>query len=229
TAKRARVVIDHILEHGSGFRRYHRESSAIWERQALIRARVVCGPPEVDRAVTEVVAEFVYGRGLDERELVEIVMMRARMERELANEDAMHLNLKTGRGGLVDIEFLAQVLALQHGHGDTRLRQRATRPLLDAAAEAGVLGTEQHAILIAGHSFLRGLENRLRIEGEQPVERVVRQPAKLASVARRMGIEAEGARAGKLLLETWDRHRDAVRRVYEQRLGNLVRKADQKT
>ncbi|MFP6665153.1 MAG: bifunctional [glutamate--ammonia ligase]-adenylyl-L-tyrosine phosphorylase/[glutamate--ammonia-ligase] adenylyltransferase [Deltaproteobacteria bacterium] len=213
----------------AGFRRYHRESSAIWERQALIRARVVCGSPDLALAVSEVIAEFVYGRGLDERELVEIVMMRARMERETANEDALHLNLRTGRGGLVDIEFLAQVLALQYGHADVRLRQRATRPLLDAAAEAGVLGSEEHAILIAGHSFLRGLENRLRIEGEQPVLRVGRRPAELASVARRMGIEAEGARAGKLLLETWDRHRDAVRRVYEQRLGHLAPKSEQKS
>jgi len=197
-----------------GFQRYHAESSAVWERQALIRARAVCGPPGLRERVEEIVDRFVWGRGLPDEELAEIGRLRGRMERELAGEDSGHVNLKLGRGGLVDIEFVAQALALRYGHERPALRRHATRPLLDALGAEGLLSASEHATLVAAHSFLRGLENRLRIEGEHPIERIARDPGVLVSAARRMGIEEDGVRAGACLLEELDRHRDAVRAVY---------------
>ena len=145
--------------------------------------------------------------------------MRGRMERELARESHGSVNLKLGRGGLVDIEFIAQALALQHAHARPELRQRATRPLLDGLGAAGLLSPEDHATLTGAHSFLRGLENRLRIEGEHPIERITRDPAALVNAALRMGVAAEGERAGQLLLEELDRWRDAVREVYGRLVG----------
>lgn len=205
-----------------GFARYHAESSAVWERQALIRARVVCGPEPLRERIHEIIERFVYGRGLSDAELAEIGRLRGRMERELAREDEEHVNLKLGPGGLVDIEFLAQALALRHGHERPALRQRATRPLLDALGAEGLLTPEEHATLGAAHSFLRGLENRLRIEGEHPIERIARDPAALVGAARRMGITEPGVRAGERLLEELDRHRRAVRAIYRRVVPDLA-------
>ncbi|MEW6267710.1 MAG: bifunctional [glutamate--ammonia ligase]-adenylyl-L-tyrosine phosphorylase/[glutamate--ammonia-ligase] adenylyltransferase [Thermodesulfobacteriota bacterium] len=205
-----------------GFAQYHAQSSALWERQALIRARTVCGPAPLARQIHDIVEGFVYGRGLTRAELGEIARIRGRMERELAREDASHVNLKLGRGGLVDIEFIAQALALQHGHARPELRLRATRPLLDALGAAGLLSPDDHRTLVAAHSFLRGLENRLRIEGEHPIERIAREPSALVGVARRMRITEEGARAGEILLEELDRHRGAVRDAYQRLVGHAA-------
>lgn len=205
-----------------GFERYHAESSAVWERQALIRARVACGPASLRERIDQIIERFVYGRGLTDAELAEIGRLRRRMERELAREDARHVNLKLGPGGLVDIEFLAQALALKHGHDRPALRQRATRPLLDALGAEGLLTPEEHATLVAAHSFLRGLENRLRIEGEHPIERIARDPASLIGAARRMGITEEGVRAGERLLEELDRHRRAVREIYRRVIPDVA-------
>ncbi len=47
-----------------GFRDYHRQSSAVWERQALVRARVITGDPDLGREVEATREEFVFGRGL---------------------------------------------------------------------------------------------------------------------------------------------------------------------
>jgi glutamate-ammonia-ligase adenylyltransferase len=204
------------------FARYHQESSAVWERQALVRARVVCGPPELARRVAKIIEGFVYGRGLAPEELAEIARMRRRMERELARETAHELNLKIGRGGLVDIEFIAQAGALAHGHERPELRERATRRLLDALGATGLIGASDHAVLEASYSFLRGLENRLRIEGEHPIERVARDPESLASAARRLGFDGSGAEAGRRLLDEYDRRSAATREVYDRLIGRFA-------
>ncbi|HYC22778.1 MAG TPA: putative nucleotidyltransferase substrate binding domain-containing protein, partial [Candidatus Bathyarchaeia archaeon] len=202
-----------------GFARYHARSSAVWERQALVRARVVAGPEGLRRAVDGVIERFVYGRGLEPHELAEIAHLRERMERELAREDERHFNLKTGRGGLVDIEFIAQALALEHGHAEPSLRERSTRRLLDALGACGLLGASDHATLTQAYSFLRGLENRLRIEGDQPIERVPRDPSALASAARRMGYREAAPAAAERMLGDYERHREAVREVYRRVVG----------
>jgi glutamate-ammonia-ligase adenylyltransferase len=199
-----------------GFAQYHARSSAVWERQALIRARPVAGSPALCAQVAQVIEAFVYGRGLSDEERREIARLRGRMERELAREDAEHLNLKTGRGGLVDVEFIAQVMALMHGHDHPAVRRRATRDALDALGRKGLLSAEDHQILTSAHAFFRGLENRLRIEGEVPVERVRRNPVTLSRPARRMGITESGAQAGEVLLERWRRHRELVRDAFER-------------
>jgi glutamate-ammonia-ligase adenylyltransferase len=204
------------------FARYHAESSAVWERQALVRARVVCGPSDLARRVESILEGFVYGRGLAPEERAEIARMRRRMERELAKETKSELNLKTGRGGLVDIEFIAQAGALAHGHGRPELRQRGTRRLLDALGAAGLIEAEDHRTLTSAYSFLRGLENRLRIEGEHPIERIARDPASLAAAAHRMGFAGEGAGAGQRLLDEYDRQSAAAREVYERLLGRFA-------
>jgi len=206
-----------------GFAHYHAESSAVWERQALIRARVVCGPEPLARRIEGIVERFVYGRGLAEDELAEIARLRARMESELARENDRYVNLKVGRGGLVDIEFVAQTLALAHGHERPELRRRGTRALLGAAGDAGLLDADDRALLATAWSFLRGLESRLRIEGEHPIERVAREPTHLVGAARRMGFSGSGETAGQRLLKELDRHRDRVRDVYERLVGRFAR------
>jgi glutamate-ammonia-ligase adenylyltransferase len=203
-----------------GFASYHANSSAVWERQALVRARVVSGPEPLKRQIEQIIERFVYGRGLEPAELAEIARVRARMERELARESKRSYHLKVGRGGLTDIEFVAQALALSHGRDHPTLRQRATRPLIDALGAAGLLDTADHAILADAYSFLRALESRLRIEGDQPIERIPRDPIALASAARRMGYADGGAAAaGQQLLEEYERQREAVRDVYQRLVG----------
>ena len=164
----------------------------------------------------------MFGRELDPGELAEIARLRARMESELARENARFVNLKVGRGGLVDIEFVAQTLALAHGRERPELHQRATRALLGAAGALGLLAAGDHAVLASAWSFLRGLENRLRIEGEHPIERIARDPAHLVSAALRMGFTEPGETAGVHLLEELDRHRERVRDVYERLVGRFA-------
>jgi [glutamine synthetase] adenylyltransferase / [glutamine synthetase]-adenylyl-L-tyrosine phosphorylase len=184
-----------------GFRDYHRtSSSAVWERQALVRARVIAGEPELGAEVEAARREFVFGRGLGRAEVGEIAAMRLRIERELGADGRGRLNIKQGRGGLVDIEFLTQMMALRHGHAHPELTGRATVALVRGGAQCGLLERVAAAQLEADYRFLSRLENRLRIETDQAAWALSTAPQSLGPLARRMGYrEADGA--ARLLAE----------------------------
>ncbi|HEY9157396.1 bifunctional [glutamate--ammonia ligase]-adenylyl-L-tyrosine phosphorylase/[glutamate--ammonia-ligase] adenylyltransferase [Candidatus Binatus sp.] len=198
----------------AGFRDYHRQSSAVWERQALVRARVITGDRELGREVEAARQEFVYGRGLTAAEVGEIAAMRRRMEKEIGAENKTRLNIKQGRGGLVDVEFLAQMMALSHGHRSPELRVRDTMGLLEALDGLHLLTPADAAVLEDGYRFLSRLENRLRIESDQPAWAVPTSVVALRPLARRMGFEGRSG-AARMLAELAQR-RDRIRAIFER-------------
>jgi glutamate-ammonia-ligase adenylyltransferase len=197
-----------------GFREYHRQSSAVWERQALVRARVIAGNQELAREVEAARVEFVYGRGLSAAEIGEIAAMRHRMETEIGVEDKTRLNIKQGRGGLVDVEFLVQMMSLAHGHAHAELRVRDTMGLLEALAGLHLLASDDVVALEDDYRFLSRLENRLRIESDQPAWAVPTSATALRPLARRMGFE--GADGAMRMLAELAARRDRIRTIFER-------------
>jgi len=195
-----------------GFRDYHRQSSAVWERQALVRGRVVAGEYALGVAVEAAREEFVFGRGLPAAAIAEIAQMRARMENEIGVEDERRLNLKQGRGGLVDVEFVAQMMALAHGHQHRSLRKRSTRDLLRELVELDLLTGPEAAALREGYEFLARLENRLRIESDQPAWALPTDLDALRPLARRMGYQ--GSAGPQQLLDDLRARRESIRAAF---------------
>ena len=184
-----------------GFREYHRtSSSAVWERQALVRARVIAGAPSLGAEVEAARREFVFDRGLDRAGVGEIAAMRQRIERELGADGHGRLNIKQGSGGLVDVEFLTQMMALRHGRTHPQLTSRSTVALVRGIGECGLIGREAAAQLETDYRFLSRLENRLRIETDQAAWALPTAAEGLGPLARRMGYrEADGT--ARLLAE----------------------------
>ncbi len=198
-----------------GFHEYHRTSSAaVWERQALVRARVVAGEPELGAEVEAARREFVFGRGLSRAEVAEIAAMRLRIERELGADGRGLLNIKQGRGGLVDVEFLTQMMALRYGRAHPELTSRATVALVRGIGQCGLLEHDAAAQLEADYRFLSHLENRLRIETDQAAWALSTKPESLGPLARRMGHrEADGA--ARLLAEV-EACRTRIRATFDE-------------
>ncbi len=198
----------------TGFRDYHRQSSAVWERQALVRGRVVAGAASLAEAVEAARMEFVFSRAINRKEVAEIAAMRSRMEHEIGAENKARLNLKHGRGGLVDVEFVAQLMALRHGAALPALRARSTRALIAAAADAGFIAPADAAHLTEGFAFLTRLENRLRIESDQPAWAVPTDPAALLPLARRMGYR--GPHGSERMMAALRPRRERIRLIFER-------------
>ena len=199
-----------------GFRRYHESSAQVWERQALIKARPVAGDAALAEAVAAIVAAFVYRAPLTPAEAHEIRRLRQRMERELARESRERINIKTGRGGLVDVEFLTQMLQLSYGVQEPRVRVRSTLDALQALYDIGVLPAVDHALLTDGFRFLRRVENALRLAHDRPVEDLDRGQMDLTTVAKRLGFDGGGRAAGEALWREYEVRREAIRACYER-------------
>jgi len=184
----------------------------LWERQALIKARVVAGDLPFREPVAEVLESIAYAEEIDAAGVAEIDRLRGRMEQELAQEGRGRFNIKTGRGGIVDIEFLVQMLQLRYGRRFPVLRQRATLPALEALHACGVLPADDFHLLLRGYRFLRTVENRLRIERDRPVEALESGDEQLTALARRLGYEGDDAAAR--LLTDYQIQREAIRACY---------------
>jgi glutamate-ammonia-ligase adenylyltransferase len=197
------------------FRDYHRaNSSAVWERQALVRARVIAGEPELAAEVEASRREFVFGHGMSRADVGEIAAMRLRIERELGADGRGRLNIKQGRGGLVDVEFLTQMMALRYGRAHPELTGRATVALLRGIGQCGLLEAGAAAQLEADYRFLSRLENRLRIETDQAAWALSTAPESLGPLARRMGYRKAGG--GAHLLAEVEACRSRIRATFDE-------------
>jgi glutamate-ammonia-ligase adenylyltransferase len=159
------------------FERYQCEEAQTWEHLALVRARVIAGPrADAQARLAGARAAALAHGGERWREVAE---MRARVERERADESGGRLQLKTGPGGLMDVEFLAQGAFLERA-GEVPVPEVPSLPsLLHAAAGPGPRVAE----LLAAYRWLRRVESRTRWLVGRAVEGFERDDARLAAVA----------------------------------------------
>ena len=134
--------------------------AAVWERQALLKARPVMGTEAARTRVGEIVAAAVWGRAWSAADIAEIHHNRLRMEQGASAD-----NLKRGPGGVVDIEFLVQVLQLVHGATCPALRTPDTLEGLTALEAAGILPAASFDFLGQAYRLLRRIEGRLQLLG----------------------------------------------------------------
>ena len=200
------------------FREYHKTSSLLWERQALIKARFVAGDSALGKQIEAVTESFAYGQGLTREGIGEIHHLRMRMERELSGENETRFNLKKGRGGLVDIEFLTQMVQLTHGFRYPELRRRETLRALRALHEKKILRKDEYKLLANGYLFLRTLDHRLRLERDQSIDAFEGEPGRLAGIAQALGYGGKSVSkaAGQKLLRTYQQKREKIRSLYER-------------
>jgi len=142
------------------FRRYHAQDAWIWEHQALTRARVVAGPERAADRVRAVIRDTIC-RPRDPDTLVRAVAdMRRRIDAE--HGDTNIWNIKYVRGGLVDVEFIAQALQLRHAHDHPEIAVPNTAESLRRVGAAGLLPAEDAAFLSRAHRFWLTLQGMIR-------------------------------------------------------------------
>jgi glutamate-ammonia-ligase adenylyltransferase len=193
----------------AGFHKYHEESARLWERQALIKARVVAGDPALALRVSSEITRIVYETPRGPGVAAEIAAMRERMEKELARGAPDSYDIKMGPGGLVDVEFSAQFLQLSHGQSRPELRVGNTLVALERARAAGLLDAGAHATLDGGYRFLRRLEHRMRMDRAGTQVLLPRAPARADALARRVGLPS-----GQALLDVYQSTARAVRACF---------------
>ncbi|MRR34087.1 bifunctional [glutamate--ammonia ligase]-adenylyl-L-tyrosine phosphorylase/[glutamate--ammonia-ligase] adenylyltransferase, partial [bacterium] len=208
-----------LVTSSESFRTYHREEAQVWERQSLTKARVILGEEELRESIEAIIRDTVYGVAADREARREIHRLRMRMEHELARESAGSYNIKTGRGGMVDVEFVVQYLQLRHGRDFPEIRSVTTLDALEAIRSADLMPDDDFRVLRDGYLFLRQLENRLRIIHDYSMNDLGGPKGYLDKLARRLGYDEKLRNPGEALMVDYERITESVRLVYERILG----------
>lgn len=195
---------------------YHRKESQIWEKQALTKARVVLGDEGLAGQLHDIIRHTIYGATIDDEGRQEIYRLRMRMENELAREKEGSYNIKTGRGGMVDVEFAVQYLQLKEGYRCPELRTPSTVVALKEISTTGLLPDGSAQTFLTGYKFLRKLENRLRIINDYSANDLSGSRTYLNKLARRLGYDPKLKNPGIALICDYEEMTGKIREEFDR-------------
>ena len=217
----------------SGYQHYYDNTAEIWERQALTRARVIVGDVEgLGNQFMEIAHTFCYKQPLTPEDIAEIVHTRRRKETQATRKTKPRrrrsgkvqkpaANVKSGYGGLVDIEFAVQTLQLIHGTDMPSIRVPNTLLVIDRLHAIGVLTETQRTELSEAYQFLRRVENGLRIVHDRALDALPTNRAELTQLARRLGYaETEDMPIVEAFLQDYGRWTEKTRALFNEILVN---------
>ncbi|MGI9332712.1 MAG: bifunctional [glutamate--ammonia ligase]-adenylyl-L-tyrosine phosphorylase/[glutamate--ammonia-ligase] adenylyltransferase, partial [Gammaproteobacteria bacterium] len=166
--------------------RYLREEAWTWELQALLRARPVAGDPALRARMAESRLGLLTRARDPDRLRTDVRDMRARMLREHASREPDAFRVKRDDGGIVDIEFVVQYLALKEAQRlGSRLECTGTMGLLNACVEVGAIAADEAGLLCEAFDRYRMRVNRLALN-EREDDGLVPELRPLAKRVRRI-------------------------------------------
>ncbi len=169
---------------------YYAGFGETWERIALIKARGIAGDRELAYEFLRQHQPFIYPRSPTPDLLDEIEKIKRRIERDVIRSDSLERDVKLGRGGIREIEFVVQTLQFIHGGRHIFLRETSTLDALRGLSRLELIPRKEVAGLDQAYRFLRQVEHRLQIEAEQQTHTVPREPMALNRLARSLGFDS---------------------------------------
>ncbi|MHA1152134.1 MAG: bifunctional [glutamine synthetase] adenylyltransferase/[glutamine synthetase]-adenylyl-L-tyrosine phosphorylase [Alphaproteobacteria bacterium] len=145
----------------AGWRRYYEQESWTWEQMALSRARVIAGDPDLRARIEKTIGEILTAPRDPDKLLVDVAAMRARLARERPAKTLW--SVKYLRGGLTDLEFLAQYLLLRHAQAHPEVLDGSTQVAFAKLAKAGLIGSSLAQRLIEATRLVRQVQGMLRL------------------------------------------------------------------
>jgi [glutamine synthetase] adenylyltransferase / [glutamine synthetase]-adenylyl-L-tyrosine phosphorylase len=200
--------------------RYYMSSAQDWERQTLIRSRAAAGSAELFNRFKESVTSSVFRPDVSvSGALASVRLAKQKIDRHVEKKSGF--NVKLGRGGIREIEFIAQALQLAHGGRDEWLRVPHTLVSLGRLADRGFITHPEHSQLSEAYSFLRTLEHRLQMEHGLQTHTVPENDEAQSLLGRRMGFSS--SKDFQVALKTHTAH---VRGTYDRLFAEIEKTAE---
>jgi glutamate-ammonia-ligase adenylyltransferase len=201
----------------AGYENYYAQWGQTWERMMLIKARCVAGDGSLAAEFLEMIQSFRYPRSINESVLREVAAMKDRIENEVVKGDELERNVKLGRGGIREVEFVVQAVQLLHAGRQPFLQGSQTLPGLEKLAQYELLKTEDADSLASAYRFLRNVEHRLQMDDNRQTHTIPPKHDAQVRLAALMNFrslkEFETARKA---------HTDNTRRIFDKVLKGEV-------
>ncbi|MEZ6141135.1 MAG: bifunctional [glutamate--ammonia ligase]-adenylyl-L-tyrosine phosphorylase/[glutamate--ammonia-ligase] adenylyltransferase [Zavarzinella sp.] len=165
---------------------YYDTRCRTWERQALIKLRPVAGDMSLGEQFLEAISPIIYKRFLSFSEINEIKAMKRKIEHN-AQKAGGTREVKTGPGGIRDVEFAIQFLQMLNGGDLLEIRKRDTLGAIQALEIAGCLTVAESIGLSESYRFLRKVEHRLQVMFDLQVHQLPDDTQELRLLAARLG------------------------------------------
>ena len=169
---------------------YYDTMGRTWERQALIKSRPVAGDFELGQEFGRAIEPYVYRKYLSFAEINGIKALKRRIEHKAGQAGLSVTEVKTGYGGIRDVEFAIQFLQLLNGGDLPEVRQRNTLAAMQALERVGCLTAQEYHILFDAYRFLRKTEHRLQLLFDLQTHQLPSGEDELRKLARRMGYDS---------------------------------------
>lgn len=203
-----------------------------WERYAWIKGRLIAPLPgtldfaHCQKELDQLIRPFVYRRHLDYGVIASIRDLHAQIQSEAEKRSSGHQgrsrDIKLGRGGIREIEFLAQMFQLMRGGTDPRFRIRPTLEVLNLVRQCGVLPANDVEALQAAYIFLRRLEHRIQVWDDQQTHYL---PDDMVTRSRLADAMQDSNEDSAIFMANLDRHQNNVATLFEKAflLGDSAR------
>lgn len=198
---------------------YYQTHGRNWERYALIKARVVAGDRQSGAQLLRMLKPFVYRKYLDFSAFDSIREMKTLIERQLESSGAQG-DVKLGRGGIREIEFLVQNHQLIRGGREKNLQTTSLYVAMQQMVELGVIDQHAHDLLLDAYRFLRNVEHRLQMVADRQTQKLPQETTERARLAMAMRFED-----WHQFVEQLDLHRENVHRLFGELLESPQRSA----
>ncbi len=198
-----------------GYIAYLRHHARLWEKQALLKARVIAGDEKVGNEFLRRAEPLLFDCT---REAIrtDVRALKRRIEVELRRNGRDWGEVKLGVGSIRDVEFVAQYLQLVHGGKHPDVRSPNTLDALVRLFAAGFLSASDYRVLADGYTFLRAVEHHLQMMHYRQTHMLPGDGEQLTQLALRLGFQ--GSSAGSRFLARYQQHTAAIRAVYERHL-----------
>lgn len=196
--------------------RYYRAEARAWERQVMVRSRCSAGDAALFKRFYAEIEPLVFV----ENETVADALANARASKDKIDSMARGggFNVKLSRGGIREIEFIAQALQLAYGGRDRWLREGHTLISLSRLADRGHLSEGELTELSSAYEFLRRSEHVLQMENGLQTHTVPEDAEKRTLLARRIEMAGAGDFEKDLV-----RHTENVARIFDRVFGEQAR------
>lgn len=165
---------------------YYQIHGREWERYAMVKARAICGDEEDIKQLRSTLMPFVYRRYLDYGSFESLREMKSMIQKEIRRKGVEN-NIKLGRGGIREIEFIGQSFQLIRGGREPALQERSIMKILSKIAELDYLPSYVIDELQHSYEFLRRVENRLQEFADQQTHVLPSDPLGQQRLAFSMG------------------------------------------
>ena len=193
------------------YENYYAQWGQTWERMMLIKARHVAGDAGLAGEFAEMIHSFRYPRTVSTGVLHEIAAVKDRIENEVVREGELERNVKLGRGGIREIEFVVQSLQLLHAGKQPFLQGAQTLPGLEKLAQYNLLSNDEAHVLREAYLFLRDVEHRLQMEDNLQTHTIPTDAKAQERLARLMGFKS--TREFETARQT---HTNQVRQIFDK-------------